>query len=367
MEFLCWFFSQKNSYACLVFEANITEKDHEIKRIKGIHKEGKSDKDVELVWFVNTKVNYFPRGLQNHFPNLNHLTIYSSGIKEISKNDFKGLEELVTLQIENSQLTSLPDDLFTEMANLEIVSFLENQIELTSSELLKPLLGREDVEVDLRDNKNIDACYWPRKFGSLGSLEELIKLIDEKCIKPAPRIVPDPVKLNPKLKKMWLSGKFSDLTIIAGEKEFKVHKAVLGIESEVFSQILEEESEATELKIPDFSTNSVEALLKFIYTNEASEDGDAKENFEIANKFKVDAMKSFYEKIICDQLDESNAFETFMFAHRLSSQLLKEKSFQQIAEKIPELPDELMEDPEDLKKLIDARQVFEEILLKYKN
>lgn len=299
------------------------------------------------------------------------MVIIDCGLKEISKNDLKGLEGLVGLWMEYCQLASLPDDLFSDMPNLREIGFQGNQIEFASSNLLKPLIGRKDVIVSLRGNKSIDACYWPglKSSASLESLEELMKLIDEKCTKPARRtIFPSPANFNPKLMEMWVTGRFSDLTIVAGKEKFKVHKTILGMESEVFAQIFEDQSEATEIKIPDFSSGSVEALLKFIYTNEVSEDGNAKENFDIADKFKVAEMKSIYEEIICDQINEANAWETFLFAHKCSSQLLKEESFQLIsnqifAKKIPnKVPVALMEDPEKLKKLIDAYRVVEEIL-----
>src|SRR5690349_14285385 len=142
MEINCRFqtisWNSKQLYACNVKEASITEKDQVIKEFKGVHKAGKSDKDVRIVWFNKANVNHFPRGLEKHFPNLTHLFIFVCGIKEISRNDLKGLEGLVYLRIENCQLTSLPDDLFTEMPNLRVVLFYGNKIEFASSEFLKP-------------------------------------------------------------------------------------------------------------------------------------------------------------------------------------------------------------------------------------
>lgn len=128
-----------------------------IKEFKGIHEEGKSHNDVQDVQFFGTNVDFFPRGLSNHFPNLTHLTIICGGFKEISKMDLVGLEGLVHLQIRNSEMTSLPDDLFTAVPNLREVNFCVNKIEFASSEILKPLIGRKNVRVCLRKNKSIDA------------------------------------------------------------------------------------------------------------------------------------------------------------------------------------------------------------------
>src|SRR5690349_2528304 len=102
--FQCEDFSEEQVYTCFIENANLITKDQVIKEIKGNHLEGKSHRDVKWIQFCESStVKHFPRGLQNHFPNLTHLTISvltGSGIKEISKNDFIGLERLVYLSIE---------------------------------------------------------------------------------------------------------------------------------------------------------------------------------------------------------------------------------------------------------------------------
>src|SRR5690349_17742970 len=83
-----------NVYSCVVTAANITNKTNQIKAFNGVHQHGRSDKDVKGILFVNTIVDYFPRGLNKHFPNLAYFFINGCGIKEISKedlHDYKGL------------------------------------------------------------------------------------------------------------------------------------------------------------------------------------------------------------------------------------------------------------------------------------
>ena len=126
-----------------------------IEGFKGLHAEGKSHNDVKLVLFRKSNLNYFPRDLGKHFPNLTDLFIIGSGLKEVTKNDLKGLEGLTCLHIRNCQLTTLPDDLFTEMPNLREVSFCGNKIDFASSELLKPLIGREIIRLGDLENWKI--------------------------------------------------------------------------------------------------------------------------------------------------------------------------------------------------------------------
>src|SRR5690349_17784346 len=103
MEINCLFnignIISKNLYTCLIDEVIIDKKDHVFCALNGDHKRGKSHKDVQCVQFRCRSLNYFPRGLQKHFPNITKLIILRGGIKEITKNDLEGLEGLVGLYI----------------------------------------------------------------------------------------------------------------------------------------------------------------------------------------------------------------------------------------------------------------------------
>src|SRR5690349_9448748 len=122
----------KNLYKAIIDKAAIIEKDHVIKSFKGDHHEGKSHKDIKYVHFQNTAtVNYFPRGIFKHFSNLTHLRV-NGGIKEISKKDLEGLEGLEALFLQNCNIISLPDDLFSKMPNLQIVGLDGNKIVFAS-------------------------------------------------------------------------------------------------------------------------------------------------------------------------------------------------------------------------------------------
>jgi hypothetical protein len=57
-------------YTCKVTEASITNPETTIKSFIGNHKPGKINKDVEAIYFLGTKVEYFPRGLHLIFPRL---------------------------------------------------------------------------------------------------------------------------------------------------------------------------------------------------------------------------------------------------------------------------------------------------------
>lgn len=356
-------------YTCKVTSVEITDRFHTIKQFKGVHALGRSNEDIEAIWFVDSIVEYFPRDLQEHFPNLKHLNISRCGLKEISRFNLKGLEGLLGIWIQNCQLTTLPDNLFRKMSNLKSVKFANNKIEFASSKFLEPLIGRDNVSVSLLGNRKINSEFKQNDPYSLTSLGELLKMIDQKCKKPTmPNrrfLIDDPEDFNPKMKELWTSGRFSDFNIIAGAKLFKVHKNILGIQSSVFAKVFEDHIEATELKIHDFSHNAVEALLHFVYTSEFQEDENAMEKFAIAEKFQIAKMILAYEEVLSGQLDDANALDIFLFAHRHSSEALKHEAFAMIARMFPDdLPDDIKENPVQLKRLLDNRREYEKLLRK---
>lgn len=148
MEVNCRFNDTFGRYSCTVLGAEISEAGKVIKSFKGKHLFGKSEVNVkELNFNTGPKLLYFPRELNKYFPNLTYLRFSRCGIKTISKQDLSGLEMLKAFWIDNCRLTSLPDDLLTNMPNLRTVSFSQNHIEFASSNLLKPLIGRNKVSV----------------------------------------------------------------------------------------------------------------------------------------------------------------------------------------------------------------------------
>lgn len=134
-----------------------------------------------------------------------------------------------------------------------------------------------------------------------------------------------------------------------------------------FEEVLSKQIEASKMEIHDFSASAVEAMLSFIYNGEIREDGAAMENFLIADKFRIEKMKSAYEKILSDQVNNVNAFDMFVLSLRYSAENLKKEAFAKIASKFGEdLPPELMGNPDLLKRIIDNRQEYENLLAQAK-
>lgn len=123
-------------YTCFIESALITKRRTEIKPIEGIHLLGKNYNVVQGICFNKNKnetvIEYFPRNLKRFFPRLIGLYIDNCGLKEISCDDLRGLEALEFLGLSFNLLTSLPNDLFTNMPKLKVISFCGNKLRYLS-------------------------------------------------------------------------------------------------------------------------------------------------------------------------------------------------------------------------------------------
>jgi BTB/POZ domain len=208
-------------------------------------------------------------------------------------------------------------------------------------------------------------------------IEELIRIIDAQCFKPL--VIANSSKLQTEEKisnqhekelidgfgKLWTTGKFSDFVIIVnGSKEFRVHKCVLAIQSVGFAEMFDSDENASEMKIEDLNAEAVEEFLRFLYTGKLA--NKTKNSFELlalASKLKVHELKSLTEEMILSDLDDTNAYKVFTLGHRYESETMKTAAFEEIRKMFPDkkLADDLVENLEKVKQLIEAKLKFESL------
>lgn len=422
------------TYGCYITFATITEIGYRtIQSFTGMHLRGKTDKDVLEVWFDGTVVEFFPLGLHRIFPSLTLVSLNKCGLKEITRNDLHGLENLEELLLNYNDLTTLPNNLLSVMFKLRRIEFYENKLKFVSSKLLEPVMGR-GPKIDFRRNEKIDSFYWPGQAGSVRTIKELMNIIDTNCDKPnmidledlfgsapvkprktktsnwqpirhahqaannwQPIRPPYPLidlqpffqkpeepkqvcsqeenkqahnaKLLKGFKNLWLNGNFSDFTVIVGPKKFPVHKWVLCINSPVYAEMFEGQAQAVnEMKIQDLPADAVHDFLRYLYTGEYPENVNIMDAFALAAKLKVTELREICEKMICENvLSNLNAYNVFMLGHVYDSNKLKVAAFNKIKSMFPDanLSDDLMKEPENLKKLIEYKSGFEDLMHRF--
>lgn len=364
MEIECKFFEcfYSSFYSCNVVSASITNQFTDVKAFKGQHCSGNTTKDVKMLKFEDTHVDYLPRGLYKTFGNLVDLYIINCGLKEISRKGLIGLENLQMLHVGYNELTSVPSDLFVNTQKLKWVVFLNNKIERLSSRLFSPLMNQLEL-VDLRGNVKIDAFFLDKKAGDSKSIsfDELMEKIDSSCDRPiANQSEMFMEKIVEGFEELWNSKRLSDFAIIVDSKEFLVHKVVLATRSSVFSALFENEMherQSNQMKIQDFSADAVEEFLQFFYSGRVPNETNAMELYALASKYDVLELKENCEANVLENLDESNAVEVLNLGHLYSSKEIVQKAFDMIIKAYPDIdfPDNLKNSPVTVKKIIDER------------
>lgn len=366
-----WYSDRDKLYTCFLY-ADVNDSNAVIKSIRGPHKPRHNYLDVEAILWLNSSVNFFPKGLHRIFPNLRALCFNNCKLKNISRKDFIGIENLESFSAIDNSLTSLPNDLFADMRKLTRISFRCNDIEYLSPKLLKPILGNKLKYVSFLRNKTINACFNSDNYSdnnNVASLEELIGKIVVLCKDPdeLKKVQNKIVKVSNGFHRLWTSDHFADLTIIAGTEEFRVQKNVLAAQSKVFLEIFDNLSLLSELKLEGLSADSVRKFLHFVCNDELSENANYKELFKIAAKLKVSALKEICEEKLIKQLDGTNAIDMLSLAHIHSSDKIKSKAFMEIKKMFPGrvLSNDLMNNTKQLKELIEAKRSYESMLGKF--
>lgn len=360
MELQCEFKPAMNnpsrmiSYGCGITSTKIFERGTLIKSVKGRHFSDKNDKEVTVIAISGTTLHYVPRGFNCFFPSVTVLKIIDCGLKEISREDLVGLSTLTGIYLDENELISLPNNLFHNMLNLKEVSFANNRIKYMSSQLLLPIANKLTM-VDFRGNDAMNADFGTEAI--FDTLQGLMNEIDKKCTKPEQEKISPPSSQHSEIfRQAWETGRFADMLVTAGEKEFLVSKVVLSFKSHVISSLIDDTT--NKLKLQGFTAAAVETFLCYLYTNKIQDETCAIQVFEMATKFDVPDLRIEFEKIMMNSLDESNAVQIYALGHIFDAELMKESALKHIKKSLPgvEITEELKSNIEGLKELVEAKR-----------
>ena len=325
--------------------------------IKGVHEEGKTNRDVAGLSFISKKVEQFPRGIQSFLPILTLLEIADCKLKKIARRDLLGLENLKVLLLHRNKLKALSDDLFEDMPQLETIDFSGNKITRMSSKLFEPLNMEKLILADFNDNPSIDYCFDADDDDT--SLDDLMKKIDESCELPKGRRADKKYKVLMKsCEELYVNGSFSDYAINVRGEELKVHKFVLSAQSSVFKAVfMDEDAEEVGIKYyKNFTNEAFKEFLHFFYSGEIKNKQNASQLLKLAVKFDVPQLKLDCEDIIVSSLQESNMIEIYNLGHTHNSDKLKREAFEFIQVILPDVTDNMLDEFEMLNDLVDLKR-----------
>lgn len=324
-----------------------------------MHCKGKDNIDVKCIVFENIPLKWFPRGMNKLFPNVIAVEIYECGLETIEKEDLVGLKGLEVLLLANNNLRTLNSDLFEHAPVLQRVSFNENKLEMIAADLLDRLAETLTC-ARFRNNKNIDAFY-NTESGSMGvSLGELKEIFKNKC---TPQETEGAKSILKNVRSIWLDKHFSDFTIRVEDEIFSVHRWILGSQSVVLNSIFlnhnHYKKKLSTFRITNSTKKAFKEFLEYIYMAKAPE--SSIEVFKIAEEYKVIELQSFCRQKILKDLNIYNGFEVYLLGKKCDDAEFINNGFEQIQMLFGDqiLPDNLKNEPEKLKNLIEAHEEYE--------
>lgn len=147
-----------------------------------------------------------------------------------------------------------------------------------------------------------------------------LNIVDSSCSQDE-----NPVPIGEEL---FRSGKFSDVRIQIGSKEFFVHRCVLSLRSDVFDRMFSSdmiEARSNILKIDDLTEEIAEEMLRFIYCRKIDNlEKNALELLHAAEKYNIEDLKMVSIRALIDSLTVESAAEMLLRANVYNSKVLKE-------------------------------------------
>jgi hypothetical protein len=138
------------------------------------------------------------------------------------------------------------------------------------------------------------------------------------------------LKLEINFQNYYLNNKYSDITLVCGEKKFFVHRIILSAFSETFDKIFSsgmKESQETEIILEDLKPNILEILLKFIYLHDKVElnESNSVDVLFASSFYGIEELKETAEQYLISHLDLENIFDLFPISTSLNSVKLQNK------------------------------------------
>lgn len=123
---------------------------------------------------------------------------------------------------------------------------------------------------------------------------------------------------------------YSDVTLVCGQREFPVHKALLSARSKVFQAMFEHkmlENERSRVEIEDIDGEIMLEILRFIYTGKTQNmDKFADALLPAADKYCLERLKVQCEETLCTTIDKDNVADTLILADLHSATQLRQQA-----------------------------------------
>lgn len=205
----------RNCYQCTVQKLIVTRRNQTVEGVNGNHWDYEhTNEDVVILKIVDQLVLFLPSGLENKFPFLSVLKIWSSGLRSLVQEDIRGMKYLTDLSLSGNDLETLNSNLFEFNRRLIKIDFTRNHLKHIGLNLLKPL--KSLVYADFYRNDCIHD-------GARYEFDKLKTSLREKCQPTSIMMAEEVESLSNEIESLNKELEIKESLIMICEEERNVH------------------------------------------------------------------------------------------------------------------------------------------------
>jgi hypothetical protein len=198
-----WFYFDKPLKTCFVGEQVIDEVGFIID----------SPQDQEVKGFdiqLNEKVEYLLENFSEKFPNLLELSVWRCSIKSVGEHHFKGLHELVELNLAYNKIETVDSKAFGDNLKLEWIRLAHNQIKHLNNDLFSMLPDLKHLELNHNQLEAVDGSLLKNnsKLKFLWFHNNKLKSIDPEIVDDKPILRQVDFEMNTCINKAYAAVSF---------------------------------------------------------------------------------------------------------------------------------------------------------------
>jgi BTB/POZ domain len=129
------------------------------------------------------------------------------------------------------------------------------------------------------------------------------------------------------------------------------------------AEMIRDNPSADSLKLEDISLEIFTLILDFLYKDAVPVGGDnLTEIYAAAGKLNIRELMDVVGQKLVDNLTDQNAFEMLMLGKRFRNEELRRRAFEEIQKMLPDkkLSEDVLEQPEKIKKLMEIKRKMDE-------
>lgn len=158
----------KEIYACDAINFTNRLQHVPINYVTNLHEMGQRDRDVKVFNIKNQICHFLPMKIENFFPHLQEIEVDSSGLKQLSRENFASLPKLTMAIFPGNDIEFLPGDLFSQNPRLTHIDFSQNKLKIIDKSFFNNLYHLKYLMFDENE------CFEGTMFDEIDAIKDEI-------------------------------------------------------------------------------------------------------------------------------------------------------------------------------------------------